>query len=72
MNFDAIMVRRAVDDFGAVRITHAMQSLDGVDVSSVVFKPDDRGGMWCVFAKYSSESISIKAIHEAIDNDDER
>ena len=68
MKYDAMIVRRADDDFRALEIAHAMQSIDGVEVVSVVCQPTSAHGamVWHVFAKFDSESVTINAIDESI------
>jgi hypothetical protein len=61
---DAIMVRRAADDFEAMETADAMQSVVGAEVVAIVF---ERPGLWHVFARYDSATVSPEHIDAAID-----
>lgn len=58
---DSVLVRYAMDDFDALRIANAMQSITGVDVISVV-----KAEGWHVFAKFTSSIVSIEDIDNVI------
>jgi|688.fasta_scaffold03631_20 flavin-binding protein dodecin len=69
---DSIIVREGSDDFTALLIANAMQSLDYVEVVSIVFQDcepilaREPRGRWHVFAKYATESVSPDEIDAAI------
>ena len=69
MNYDAVIVRRAVDDFWALLTSSAMQSLGGVEVISITYSysPDNDSKNWHIFAKYASGIVSTEQIDAAID-----
>lgn len=69
---DSIVVRQASDDFIAFKTANAMQSLEHVEVVSIVFQDGEpimhgqSRGAWHVFAKYASDSITPREIDDAI------
>lgn len=72
---NSIVVRQASDDFFAFKTATAMQSLEHVEVVSIVFQggePIMHGqprGCWHVFAKYASDLITPHQIDEVIDRE---
>lgn len=58
---DSVLVRYGMDDFDAMKIADAMQSITGVDVISVV-----KAEGWHVFAKFASSVVSIEEIDNVI------
>ncbi len=73
-NLNSIIVRQASDDFNALQTANAMQSLEHVEVVSIVFQdcePIMHGqprGFWHVFAKFASDQITPDGIDKVIDN----
>ena len=63
MKMDSVIVRQARDDFEALQVANAMQSLLAVEVISIVFQ----NGVWHIFAKYASECITPDDIDRVID-----
>lgn len=74
---NSVMVRQAGDDFLAMQTAHAMQSIEGVEVISIVFQSERAGDptamsfqrpeRWHVFAKYDSNVVSPDQVDSAID-----
>lgn len=66
MKYNAMIVRQAANDFDALLIANAMQSIDGVEVVSVTVEVSyPYEGVWRVFAKQSTD-VPIKWIDDAI------
>jgi hypothetical protein len=63
MNYDAVMVRETSDDFLAMTLADAMQSITGVEVISIVCN----GKRWHVFAKFDSSIVDLDNVDTAIE-----
>jgi len=61
-NQNDIVIRRANDDFAALHVAAGMQSVEHVDVVSIVHE----SGIWHVFAKYDNTKVTVSEIDEAI------
>jgi hypothetical protein len=72
VKLNSIIVRQVSDDFKAFQAANAMQSLEHVEVVSIVFQdcePMMHGqprGFWHVFAKFASDRIKADDIDRAI------
>ena len=67
MKMDSVIVRQARNDFEALQVSNAMQSLTDVEVISIVFRTMLTYEVWYVFAKYDSEYVKPDDIDDAID-----
>lgn len=71
---DSVIVRQASDDCVASQIANAMQSIEGVEVVSVVYQDREPimlgkpRGVWHVFAKYASHTVAPGEIDTAIES----
>jgi hypothetical protein len=68
---DAVIVREAIDDFDALQIANAMQTVTCVEVFSIVCQPlasplPNVSARWYVFAKFASAMVTTYEIDEAI------
>ena len=71
-NLNEMIVRQGEDDFDAIGIANAMQSMAFVDVVSIVHENapklthQDSGHVWHVFAKYAGDMVTTDQIDAKI------